>query len=229
MSKPNLNQLNKLDNKNKLIEFISIIDPYLTSLGSRESNFTENYYDEIFTADTNKLFHMIYQINDNMAPKKAEIITDIICAYAGLNKTNVMENFNIYNYNQTNPERKENYKNMNLTSGADQYRAIKNVENIITDNLVNNYFSNAFIKTNLDVNEFNDDHKRYLNRPTSLNIHETLAILEDQLKDYFDYFDNEGKRTFGVQSDDMKALRISGTKVLTAIKKVNIEVSILQH
>lgn len=223
MSKPNLNQLNKLDNKNKLIEFISIIDPYLTSLGPRESNFTENYYDEIFTADTNKLFHMIYQINDNMAPKKAEIITDIICAYAGLNKTNVMENFNIYNYNQTNPERKENYKNMNLTSGADQYRAIKNVENIITDNLVNNYFSNAFIKTNLDVNEFNDDHKRYLNRPTSLNIHETLAILEDLLKDYFDYFDNEGKRTFGVQSDDMKALRISGTKVLTAIKKVNIE------
>ena len=98
---------------------------------------------------------------------------------------------------------------MKFESPASQFDAVKSVEKKINDIFIQNHYNDSIVRADSDKLQ---NQSQYLGRLENITFENTFPTLENAMRSKFDFLDNEGKRNFGMESDDMKAVKNAGEK-----------------
>ena len=183
------------DEKKKLIAIFDIVDPVINQnmeqeggTKKRESGLDENFYNGIFTDKREDIVGSIFTISEKLKKEKADRLIKMICAYAGLDKQKVKNKLEQIKYSKYNP--------------AEMREHIIDIE---VESVGAEYDGLVSVKDTVD--DISSDI-----------IKNTLDKVENDLNTIMNVFENEGKRAFGMESDDFRDVKESVEQFRKAMK-----------
>lgn len=175
----------------------------------RKPVITDNLYQAIKNNNKDELINNLCEIRKKYDDAKSRILIDIIATYAGFDSNKVFTNVENTIFNKTHPIDNKPIVDMKFESPASQFDAVKSVEKKINDIFIQNHYNDSIVRADSDKLQ---NQSQYLGRLENITFENTFPTLENAMRSKFDFLDNEGKRNFGMESDDMKAVKNAGEK-----------------
>lgn len=175
----------------------------------RKPVITDNLYQAIKNNNKDELISNLCEIRKKYDDAKSRILIDIIATYAGFDSNKVFTNVENTIFNKTHPIDNKPIVDMKFESPASQFDAVKSVEKKINDIFIQNHYNDSIVRADSDKLQ---NQSQYLGRLENITFENTFPTLENAMRSKFDFLDNEGKRNFGMESDDMKAVKNAGEK-----------------